>query len=107
MIYSSAREELETKLRMIGLGSTSETINTERRFTIVGPTISPYNNEWNPCSTTLSCPKLNVEGQVFPIAINDILNPTTIHKLPKSPFKPIVMAHLIILDDDFCMNKIV
>jgi len=60
----------------------------------------------NPCSTTPSCPNLNVERQVFLVAIDNILNPTTTHKLPKSPFKPIVMAHLTTLDDDFCMDKI-
>jgi hypothetical protein len=67
VIYFIIGKELETKLRMIGLGSTNETINIEKTFTIVGPsssnlTISPYNNEQSPCSTTLSCPKLNVEG---------------------------------------------
>ncbi len=111
MIYFTTREELEIELRMIGLGSTSETTNTKRRFTTVGPssnnpTINPYNNEQSPCSTTPSCPKPNVERKVFPIAIDDMLNPTTIHKLPKSPFKPNVMAHLTTLDDDFCMDKI-
>ncbi len=111
MIYSTARKELETKLRMTKLGSTSETINTERKFTIVGPsssnsTISPYNNEQNPCNITPSCPKPNVEGHVFQVAIDNMLNPATIHKLPKSPLKPIIMAHLTSLDDDLGMDRI-
>ncbi len=107
MIYCTARKELETKLRMAKLGSISETINTERKFTIVGPsssdsTISPYNNEQNPCSITPSCPKPNV----FRVAIDNMLNPTTIHKLPKSPLKPTIVAHLTSLDDDLGMDRI-
>jgi hypothetical protein len=82
--------------------STIETSNTKRRFTIVGPssnniTISPYNNEHSPCNTTPSCPKPNVDG---------MLNPVVIHKLPKSPLKPIVVVHPIALDDDLGMDKI-
>jgi hypothetical protein len=51
-------EELETKHRLIGLGSIS---NEERRFTIVGtissrPINNIYDKEHSPCNTTLSCP---------------------------------------------------
>ncbi len=96
---------------MTGLGSTSEATNTKRRFTVVRPpsrnlTISPYNNEHSPCSTTPSCPKLNVEGQVFLAATNGMLNPTTSHKLPKFLFKPIVVAYPTTFDDDLGMDKI-
>lgn len=111
MIYSIAREKLETELRMIKLESTNVTTNTERRFTIVGPssrnlTISPYNNEWSPCSTTLSCPKSNVEGQVFLVVVDSMCNLVIIHKLPKSLLKPIVMAHLTTFDDDLGTDRI-
>ncbi len=111
MIYSITRKELETELRMTRLGSTSVTTNTKRRFTIVGPsssnpTISLYNNEQSTCNTTPSCPKSNVEGQVFLATIDDMLNLIAIHKLPKSLFKPIIMVHLITFDDDLGMDRI-
>jgi hypothetical protein len=36
-----------------------------------------------------------------------MLNPDVTHKLPKSLLKPIVVVHLIALDDDLGMDKIV
>jgi hypothetical protein len=42
----------------------------------------------------------NVEGHVYLVVVNGVLNLDIIHKLPKSPLKSIVMAHPIALDDD-------
>ncbi len=107
----TSSEELETKLKMINLGSTSETTNEDIMFTIKGgtlsnnPIIAIFNNEHNHCNITHSCPKLSNEGASGSLVVCDDGIPTCEKIAFKSPLKPMTLTHLKPLDNDLDIER--